>query len=642
MVLATSRDGFVHPGSDHGLFVREVRRISTLRYYIDGTAPIPNVLSNIEQHSFLGYYIAVAPGVPLPPQDTGSGKVPQESQQTLELRISRVVGDRVREDVVLTNFATATTKFTLTIEMETDLDIGFSRAPRFEGNNALFDISLEPKESWRMFWSAAAEPPLSKAAAELPHSIIETSSCVVTGTLQQAAKDLRALRLPDLNTVAAGLPVYVALFGRDTLTAGWQAAMLGPELMQGTLETLAKYQGTVTDDATDEQPGRMIHEAHTDERGRNYGSVTTSGLYPFVLAELWHWTGDADRVRPFIDPAMRALDWLDRERLQDGLYTYQTNSPNGVKHQAWKDAPGAIVYEDGREVEPPIATCEEQGFVHIGKLHFAEMLWALGMRDDARRLLHEAIALRERFNEAFWMEEEGTYAMALDAEGRRVRSIASNAGHCVATAIADESRVRRVVDRLFQPDMFSGWGIRTLSANHPAYNPYSYHLGSIWPVEQGTFAMGFMRYGLHDRVQQLARAQFEAAALFDFCRLPELFSGHQRGEEHPFPALYPNASSPQAWSASTVFLLLQAMLGLYPYAPLNVLIVDPHLPGWLPEVTLRDLRIGQATLSIRFKGTSWEVLSKEGTLHVVQQPLPWSLTAGVGERVFDLIKSVIR
>ncbi len=270
------------------------------------------------------------------------------------------------------------------------------------------------------------------------------------------------------------------------------------------------------------------------------------------------------------------------------------------------------------------------------------MLWALGMRDDARRLLHEAIALKQRFNETFWMEDHGTYALALDAKGRQVRSIASNAGHCIATAIADDAHVRRVVDRLFAPDMFSGWGIRTLSSDHPAYNPYSYHLGSIWPVEQGTFAMGFMRYGLHDRVQQLARAQFEAASLFDFYRLPELFSGHPRDDEHPFPALYPNANSPQAWSASTVFLLLQAMLGLYPYAPLNVLIVDPHLPDWLPEVTLRDLRVAKATVTIRFTGTSWEVLAKEGKLHVVQQPLPWSLTAGVGERLFDLVKSVVK
>ena len=476
-----------------------------------------------------------------------------------------------------------------------------------------------------------------EAAAELPHSI--------HATLAQAAADLQSLRLPDFDsehgwTFAAGLPVYVSLFGRDTLTASWQAAMLGPEMMAGTLAALARYQGTKTDDDTDEQPGRMVHEVHADRV--NYGSITTSGLFAFTLAELWHWTGNADLVRPLIDPALRALAWLDRERLQDGLYTYETRSKHGVKHQAWKDAPGAIVYEDGTEVEPPIATCEEQGFVHIAKLHLAEMLWALGARDEARRLLDEALALKDRFEQAFWMEDLGFYALALDSEGRQVRSIASNAGHCIATAIADASRVRRVVDRLFEPDMFSGWGIRSLSAAHRSFNPYSYHLGSIWPVEQGTFAMGFARYGLYERVQQLAKAQFEAAALFDFHRLPELFSGHQRDEAHPFPALYPNVNSPQAWSASTVFLLVQALLGVYPYAPLNVLVVDPHLPAWLPDFTLHDLRVGEATVTIRFHGTSWAVEKKEGKLHVVQQPMPWSLTATKKERLFDLMKSVVR
>ena len=618
-VLATNRHGCIDGDDDsHGLFVREKRVIHKLRYLIDGQPPHPNVLSNIEQHSFLGYYIAAAPGVELPPRDEGSGHVPPESQQTLELRIHREVGEGLHETVTLTNYATATTRFTFTIEINSE--------------TLSFDLELQPKESWSR--SAAAEPPLSntKAAAPPPHSI--------KNTLDQAAYDLDALKLDD--TLAAGLPVYLALFGRDTLTASWQAAMLGPERMAGTLKTLAEYQGTKTDDATDEQPGRMIHEVHFDERGRNYGSITTSGLYAFTLAELWHWTGDRELVRPFIDPALRALDWLDRERLHGGFYTYQTRSPHGVKHQAWKDAPGAIVYDDGREVEPPIATCEEQGFVHIAKLHFAEMLWALGMRDEAKRLLHEALELKDRFNEAFWMEDLGFYALALDAEGRQVRSIASNAGHCVATGIVDESRVRRVVDRLFEPDMFSGWGIRTLASDHPAYNPYSYHLGSIWPVEQGTFAMGFMRYGLFDRAQQLAKAQFEAAALFDFYRLPELFSGHPRDDEHPFPALYPNANSPQAWSASTVFLLLQSMLGLYPYAPLNVLLVDPHLPDWCPEYTLRDLRVGNAKVTIQFSGTSWEVLEKEGKLHVIHQPMPWSLTATRSERLVDLMKSLIR
>jgi glycogen debranching enzyme len=236
--------------------------------------------------------------------------------------------------------------------------------------------------------------------------------------------------------------------------------------------------------------------------------------------------------------------------------------------------------------------------------------------------------------------------MALDAKKRPVRSIGSNPGHCVAAAIVDSSLVERMTTRLFAPDLFSGWGIRTLSSDHPRYNPYSYHLGSIWPVEHGTFALGFMRYGLHERTHELARAQFEAASLFEFYRLPELFGGHPRDDAHPFPGIYPNANSPQAWSASAVFCFVQAMLGIYPYAPLKALLVDPHLPQWLPEITLRDLRVGKATVTIRFWRTksgrsAYRILEQRGTLHVIRQPTPWSLTTGPAERLKDVVESLL-
>jgi glycogen debranching enzyme len=195
------------------------------------------------------------------------------------------------------------------------------------------------------------------------------------------------------------------------------------------------------------------------------------------------------------------------------------------------------------------------------------------------------------------------------------------------------------------PDLFTGWGVRTLSAEHPAYNPYSYHRGSVWPVEHGSFALGFLRYGLHGELEQLCRSQFEAARLFDFYRLPELFSGHQRDADHPFPALYVQTNSPQAWSASTVLSFLQGLLGLYPYAPLNVLLLDPHLPFWLPEITLHNLRVGAAAVSLRFyrkgEGTDYDVLEKTGSLHIIRQPSPWSLSATFAERIKDALSSLL-
>jgi glycogen debranching enzyme len=365
------------------------------------------------------------------------------------------------------------------------------------------------------------------------------------------------------------------------------------------------------------------------------------------VSELWHWTGKKDLIYPLIKPAMDALAWLERYATlrDDGFYYYRTLSEQGGRHQGWKDSGDAIVAGDGRQVEPPIATCEEQGFAYASKLQLAEVLWWMDRKDEAAKLHHEASEFKKRFNETFWMDSEGTFAVGLDSAGQRICSVDSNPGHCLATGIADDALVTRVADRLLAPDMFTGWGIRTLSSNNPAFNPYSYHRGSVWPVEHGAFAMGFFRYGLWGHLHRLSRAIFEAAALFDCYRLPEVFSGHQRDVDHPFPALYPKTNWPQAWSASAMFTILQAMLGIYPYAPLNTLILDPHLPDWLPEITLEGLRVGDATVSLAFQrdssgATDYRVLAKKGSLHVIRQPSPWSLTAGFGERLSDLLGSL--
>jgi glycogen debranching enzyme len=227
-----------------------------------------------------------------------------------------------------------------------------------------------------------------------------------------------------------------------------------------------------------------------------------------------------------------------------------------------------------------------------------------------------------------------------------VKSIGSDPGHCLASGIIDTSLAEKFVKRFVAPDLFSGWGIRTLSAEHPSFNPFSYHRGSVWPVENGVFPLATVRFGLYREAEMLCRSLFETAALFDYYRLPEVFSGHQRDQQHPFPAVYPRADWPQAWSASSLFCALQGLLGLYPYAPLKTLVVNPHLPGWLPEVILRGLRVGAARATIRFfrkpDGSSdYEILDKRGTLHVIQQPSPWSQTDGWVERTRELIHSML-
>jgi glycogen debranching enzyme len=382
-------------------------------------------------------------------------------------------------------------------------------------------------------------------------------------------------------------------------------------------------------------------------RARYYGSVTTSGFFPLVLAQYWHWTADEPFVRSLLPHAFAALDWLDHtgDLDGDGFVEYLTRSSFGVKHQGWKDSEDAIVYPDGSPAEPPIATCEEQAFVYVAKLHFAEMLWRLGERQDARRLFREARRLRRRFNEAFWLPELRFFAMALDARKHPIASVASNPGHCLAAGIVRREHAKATADRLLQPDMFSGWGIRTLSSRHPAYNPYSYHRGSVWPVEQGSFALGFMRYGLHAHLERLASGVFDAASLFEHFRLPELFGGQPRDDAHAFPALYPQANAPQAWSASTVVLLVQALLGLYPYAPAKLLFVDPHLPAWLPDMVVRDLLVGDARITLRFMRardgrTTYRILKKTGDVHVIRQASPWSLSETLRHRARDLVASV--
>src|SRR5947209_3465976 len=404
-------------------------------------------------------------------------------------------------------------------------------------------------------------------------------------------------------------------------------------MMRGALAELPETQAANTDDWLDEQPGRFVHELHTDPRAvlnytpraRYYGGVTASIYYPVVLSAVWHWTGDKQLVKSYIEPALRGLAWADKySRDRSGFYRYRMRSKQGERNQGWKDSGDAIVQADGSQVKDPLGTCEMQGFVYASKMHLSEVLWCIGESTLAKRLLREAEELKKRFNDFFWMDNAGYFGMALDSKGRLVRSIASDPGHCLASGIVDHDLAQRMADRMMQSDLFSGWGVRTLSADHPAFNPFSYHRGSVWPVENAVFVLAFARYGLHHNMHTLARAMFETAGIFKYCRLPEVFAGHQRDAEHPFPGMYPKANWPQAWSASAPFTVMQALLGIYPYAPLSVLFLDPWLPEWLPEFTVERMRVGGATISLRFNRsndgrTSYDITDLKGKLHVIRQ-----------------------
>lgn len=486
-------------------------------------------------------------------------------------------------------------------------------------------------------------------------------SATVDRVLYQSRRDLGDLRLYDLDSphgiaLAAGVPTYVAVFGRDMQAASWQATVLSPDLLRGSLNVFNKIPAKEQNDWRDAQPGRIPHEIHTGPlsvlnfrpQGLYYGDVTSSFLFPTMVCELWHWTGDLDSVRSYVDTAMGTIKWADTYSLDSstGFYRYQSHSEQGEKNQGWKDSDDAIVYPDGSQVEAPIGTCEMQAFVYAAKLHFSEIMFRLGHVNAARRLYGEAEDLKARFNEKFWMEDEGYYALGIDPDGNLIRSVAGDPGHCLLSGIVDESRIKRVAARMMRDDLFSGWGLRTLSADHPAFNPFSYHRGSVWPVTNAGFVLAFGRYGLHGEMHRLARAVFELAALFDHHRLPELVAGHQRTLAQPFPGLYTRADWPQAWSASAPFAMLQAIVGIYPYAPAHLLFLDPHLPEWLPEIKIERLRIGNASVSQQFSraddgSTKYNIIDLEGTLHIVHQPSPWSLTTGWAERIHDAVSSFI-
>jgi glycogen debranching enzyme len=455
---------------------------------------------------------------------------------------------------------------------------------------------------------------------------------------RQSVEDMGALRLydpalpADTWLPAAGVPWFVTIFGRDSLIASLQCMLVRPNFGLGTLKKLAQYQATEIDDWRDAQPGKILHELRRGELAHfnrvphtpYYGTADATPLYLILLHDTWKWTGDTGLLHEYRDVAVRCLDWIDRygDLDGDGFQEFKTSSPQGIYNQGWKDSGDAIVYPDGTQVKAPIALCEVQGYVFDAWMRMAEIFTALGEHDLAIVLRQKAARLRDRFEEHFWCEDLGYYAYALDANKQPVKSIVSNPGHCLWSGIASPERAARVVDRLMAPELWSGWGIRTLSADHLSFNPHSYHLGSIWAHDNGIIALGCKRYGFTTAAARIARGISEAASYFENYRLPEVYAGitQQKGA---FPVQYAQANVPQAWAAGSIFHLLQAMLGLQADAPKGRLYVDPELPAWLPDITLRQLSIGNATVDLRFwregDRTCWTADVKSGEIEVRQR-----------------------
>jgi len=679
-------DGDIRAGPvcGEGLYAQDTRHLSELRVTVGGCAPV--LLSSAMESGHHAVINATNPTL-------RSGGV-AIAQETINIRRTVLVAERLHYEVRLRSFSPRQVMTTVELSLGADFadvfevrgvvrrTVGHVLAPTLDGNrlcfsyaaqdgecritnvelspsparielddqraHAVWEVELIPGEACALLIiveptrQTDAAPALEQVAARLDRAHrdwegacahVKTDNELFDRFVEASVRDVHALMTPAPGGAlpAAGIPWYVAPFGRDSLLTSCEALMINPDVARGTLLVLAGLQAREDDSWREAEPGKILHELRTGELARTgqiphtpyYGTVDATPLFLMVAGGYYRWTLDLEtmaQLRPALDAALGWIDdWGDRDG--DGFVEYERRSPAGLVNQGWKDSDDSVVHADGSLVEGPIALVEVQGYVYEAKLRIAEVYEALGDRERAARLRAEAKTLRTAFNEAFWDAEEGFFALALDGRKRQVRSVTSNAAHCLYCGIVDDDKAALVAERLMAPDMFSGWGIRTLSSRSAAYNPMSYHNGSVWPHDNAIAAAGLKRYGFHAATARIAGALFDVAAQARDFRLPELFCGFARDESRSIVE-YPVACIPQAWAAAAPFMLLQSLLGISAHAPDNILTVDrPTLPDWLESVELRDIRVGRSRVSLSFRRTGagttgFALLDEEGDVRV--------------------------
>jgi glycogen debranching enzyme len=518
----------------------------------------------------------------------------------------------------------------------------FSERGEVDGSTMTFHLVLAPRERWsvhvEVFPLPDGEPVAprfaelrfgeevgrvrdSLAAWQLRVPQLRASWDALSHAFGQSVSDLASLRMRSDNGAigrlpGAGVPWFMTVFGRDTLIACLQTLLFGPELARTALEVLADLQAKEDDARLDAEPGKIVHEVRHGKAARAwferyYGTVDATPLYLILLSEVWRWTDDAALVRELKQPALAALSWIENygDSDGDGFIEYERRTDVGLENQSWKDSWDSQRFHDGTLARAPIAPCEVQGYVYDAKRRVAELardVWR--DRDLATRLDHEADDLRRRFDEAYWVEERGGfYALALDADKQKVDSLCSNIGHLLWSGIVPPHRVDAIVDQLMGDELWSGWGVRTMSTGDAGYNPLSYHNGTVWPHDNSLIAAGLARYARWPEAQRVIQRMLTAAQHFNY-QLPEVFAGMRRSET-PFPIAYPTAARPQAWAAGTPVLLLQALLGLQPDRRRHALdtVAPPELPSWAGTIRLSG---------IRAFGTLWDARLEDGTVRV--------------------------
>ncbi len=524
----------------------------------------------------------------------------------------------------------------------------YPKPTRLAVNVATYHFELAPQQARSLFVAVscnkpAAAKPVPFFRGLLAHrremrrsndraTSVETSNNIFNEVLCQSMADLNMLMTdtPQGRYPYAGIPWYSTTFGRDGIITALQMLWIDPRVARGVLRRLAYYQAKAVDPLADAQPGKILHEMRGGEMAalrevpfaQYYGSVDATPLF-VLLAGLYVERTDDEETLAELWPAIEAaLRWIDGagDPDRDGFVEYQRASEQGLANQGWKDSFDAIFHADGRLAEGNIALAEVQGYVFAGKRLAARCALRLGKRDMASKLEAEAGRLAQRFEDAFWCEELGTYAVALDGDKEPCRVRTSNAGQLLFSGMIRHDRARLVAADLMRPHFFTGWGIRTVARGEARYNPMSYHDGSIWPHDNALIALGLARYGLKHSVAHLFHALFDAATYMDLRRLPELFCGFRR-EKGRGPTLYPVACAPQAWASATPFTLLEAALGLeFDAANGEIRLRNPRLPAFLSEVVLRDLRLGVSSVDLRVRrhdqDVSLEVLHTRGEIRV--------------------------
>ena len=529
--------------------------------------------------------------------------------------------------------------------------IAFDPLPtRVEGKKFTFELKITPHGSQTVNVEISVEEIKPDQELELPvknpdqrmnqitrsyitplEYNIQTSNNILNSIMVRSLADLNMMRMSINGYMfhSAGVPWYDALFGRDSIISALQLLPFEAEMAKSTLLVNAKFQSNRSDDWRDQEPGKMLHELRQGELANlnlipqtpYYGTVDATPLFLILLTEYVNWTGDIELVKQLEGSVDRALKWIDvyANMEGNGFTYYAVKSPLGIYNQGWKDTPDSISHSDGTLAKQPIAVAEVQGYVYMAKRHLAPLFRQLGRESDATRLEKEAEELKQRFNREFWMKDRQFFAQALDAEGV-CDVISSNPAQCLWTEIIDQKYVKYLVDRIFRDDMFTEWGIRTLSSKEQRYNPLGYHNGTVWPHDNAIIAMGLRKYGFINEMSLLFTGMYEAARAFEDYRLPECFGGLMRSE-YSVPVKYPVACSPQAWASGTMPLMFIASLGIAPDALNNRLIINkPYLPSWLDNVQFNNVKVGNTLTDLNFKRVEYETMvnvsKKSGDINV--------------------------